>query len=329
MPLEPALVPIWAFYAVPWVAGLGLGFSVHGARWRAAVGLALMTVPLWETLLGIVDSFETLVAGGVTLRAYTTHELSRLYSIKLVSDLGYVGTGVLLWSSADGGLWAQGPRRIAQHLARAGFPMGRRSEGASALIGYVAFPVLLGGTLAASWFLGQFDTLQQSDESSVFDNMTPYHAVLISLAAAFGEEAVYRGVLLVLLLGAGHRIAQAAGVAPGTARDWTVGLAAVTVQAVFFGFAHSGYATWIHVLLPTLFGLVAGIAAWRFGIWSAIVLHFLVDLYAFGAETASSQPWLITGLGALLLVNLAVALGWAAWKVAGLTVPRRAPPAAP
>jgi hypothetical protein len=329
MPLEPALVPTWAFYAVPWAAGLALGLAVYGARLRPAVGLALMTVPLWETLLGIADSFETLVAGGVTLRAYTTHELSRLYSVKIVSDLGYVGAGVLLWCSEDGGLLGQTPRRIARRLSLAGLPMGRRGEGASALVGYVAFPVLLGATLAASWFLGQFDSLQQSDESSVFDNMTPYHAVLISLAAAFGEEAVYRGVLLVLLLAAGTWLARAMGHGEGRVAQVAVGSGAVAVQAVVFGFAHSGYATWIHVLLPTLFGLVAGVAAWRFGIWSAIVLHALVDLYAFGAETASSQPWLINTLGALLLVNVAVAVGWAVWKAAGVGVARQAPPAPP
>ncbi len=306
-----ALVPTWAFYAVPWLAGLAVaGATTHRHGPLRALGLGLMTVPLWDTALGIIDSFGPLLQGGVVLQSYSTLQLSRIYSYKFLADLGYLGVGFLLFAGGAR-ILDQTPRTLAARMAELGFPMGRRSEGASALIGIVGFPVLLLGTVGVDLATRGLESLRQSDESSVFANMTLYHAVLISLAAAFGEELLYRGFLQTLLARAFRRVAAPRRLGQGLA----VGVA-VVVQAVFFGFAHSGYATWIHVLLPALFGLVAGIAAWRFGIWSAIVLHLVVDLYAFFAEVAVHVSWVWTLLNGFFLANLAVSLGWGiAWLV--------------
>lgn len=293
-----ALIPSWAFYAVPWA--LALLVAVLGARRIGplrGLGLGLMTVPVWETLLGIIDSFGPLLQGGLVLRAYSTYQLSGLYSYKLVSDLGYLGAGFLLFAGGPKFL-AETPRTLARKLVALGFPMGGRSEGHAAFIGLLGFPLLLLGTVGVNLLTQGLDVLRQSDESSVFANMTLYHAVLISLAAAFGEELLYRGLVQTAL-----------------ARRMPI-LLAIAVQAVFFGFAHSGYATWIHVLLPTLFGVVAGVAAWRFGIWSAIVLHLVVDLYAFFAEAAANQPWLWTVLNIAFLANILLSAAWGiAWLV--------------
>lgn len=289
----PALIPTWMFYAVPWALALLIAaIATPRIGTLRGLGLGLMTVPLTDTAMGIVESFGPLLQGGFVLKAYTTTQLSRIYSYKLLSDLGYLGVGFLLF--AGGRTWfKQTPRTLAAKLVGLGFPMGRRSEGASAFIGILGFPLLLLGTLGVGIATAGFQSLRQSDESSVFANMTVYHAVLISLAAAFGEELVYRGFLQTVL---GRRMPM---------------VAAVLLQAVFFGFAHSGYATWIHVLMPTLFGIVAGLVAWRFGIWAAIVLHAVVDLYAFFAEVADREPWMWALINAAFVANVALSGGWA------------------
>src|SRR5205085_10235048 len=97
-----------------------------------------------------------------------------------------------------------------------------------------------------------FAALRPSGETSQFANLTPYHAIVITVAAGFGEELACRGLLMTAL---SRRLPM-----------W----GAVIAQAVFFGFAHSEYGTWIHVLEPALFGLVAGLAVWRFGLWAGI-----------------------------------------------------------
>jgi hypothetical protein len=51
--------------------------------------------------------------------------------------------------------------------------------------------------------------------------------------------------------------------------------------------------------------------AWRFGIWAAIVLHTVVDLFAFFAEVADREPWLWAVINAAFLANLALSGGWA------------------
>lgn len=290
-------LPRWSFYAVPWVAAVATGLLLMARRrGHEALGYAIMSVPVWDTTLGILASFEQLVAGGVVLRAFTTFQLSGLYSYKLVSDLGYLGVGFLVVAGGRD-LLAFSPRRLARRLAATGFPLGFRSESSSLLLGLVAFPALLAATILVNQGLSGFDALRQSDETSVFANMTPYHAIVISLAAAFGEELLYRGL-----------------VQTAVARRLPM-LGAIVVQALFFGFAHSGYATWIHVLLPTLFGLVAGLVAWRLGIWAAIVLHLLVDVFAFGVEASANHAWVLPVLNLLLLANLVLSVGWGIWRL--------------
>lgn len=304
------LIPTWAFYAVPWLAGLAiaalaLAFTPRLGPVRA-LGLGTMTVPVWDTLLGIVESFGPLLQGGFVLQAYTKYQLSSIYSFKFLNDLGYLGAGFLLYAGGRHFLH-ETPRTLARKLAEVGLPMGRRSEGASALLGAVGFPLLLLGTLGVNLVTQGLESLRQSDESNVFANMTVYHAIAISLAAAFGEELLYRGLLQTGL-------ARLFGLRAGTAVGRGLALGgAIVAQAVVFGLAHSGYGTWIHVLLPTLFGLVTGIVAWRFGIWSTIVLHVLVDIFAFFAEVAShGADWMWSVLNALFLANVALSLGWAA-----------------
>jgi membrane protease YdiL (CAAX protease family) len=307
-----ASYPRWSYYAVPWVLGAITALArLLGRRGLQAAGLGLMTVPLWETVWGILDSFGPLLQGGFTFRAFTRHELSSLYLYKLVEDLGYLTLGFLLYASDGwGSLFRQTPRSLARRLLAAGLPMGGRGEGRSMLLGLVAFPVLLVSTIVVNLVLSGVEQLTQSNEASIYDNMTPYHALVISLAAGFGEELVYRGVLQV---GLAQRMPM------------TV---AILVQAIIFGFAHGGYGTWIHVILPALFGLIAGLVAWRFGIWAAIVLHVLVDLFAFGVDASNNVPGLWQAIVWAFLANCALTVTYAVWWVLRRVEARRAPPTA-
>jgi membrane protease YdiL (CAAX protease family) len=323
----------WTYYAVGWAASAATAsYCVgRGQPINRALGIGLMTVPLWQTVWGILDSIVVLLQGGFVFRAFTRHELSRLYSNKLLEDLGYLSAGFLLYAS-DGfrDVLRQSLRRLARRLVEAGFPMGflgrARSEGRSLLSGVLLFPVLLVATIAVNLFLSNVDSLNQSDESSIFDNMTVYHALLISLAAGFGEELLYRGVLLVGLAHGLMRIFRADPTA-GAGRILVM-LSAIVLQALLFGLAHGGYGTWSHVLLPALFGLVAGLIAWAFGMWAAITLHVLVDLVAFGAAASSNVDWLWPVLVYAFLANCALTLAWSALWVVRRVEGRRAPPAA-
>lgn len=296
--LLPVLFPAWSFYAVPWLLGLAAAGAARatGRPWHQAAGIGVMTVPLWDTLWGILESFGPLLEGGRVLRPFTRHQLSGLYTYKFLADLGYLGVGFLLYAS--GGvrhLLRQTPQTLAAALVRAGLPMGRwtgHAEGSSAFAGLLLFPLLLGATVLTNLWLGGIDALRQSDESSLFANMTPYHAITISLAAGFGEELVYRGLLQT---GLSRRMPMAV---------------AILVQALVFGFAHSGYGTWIHVLMPTLFGLFAGLVAWRFGLWAAIVLHVLVDVVAFGVEASANAAWVLPALSWFLWANAVLSVVW-------------------
>lgn len=311
LPSGPLLFPFWSFYAAPWLFGAATAVAARavGYRWMQAAGIGVMSVPVWETVWGILESFGPLLQGGRTFRAFTRHELSSLYLYKFVEDLGYLTLGFLLYAS-DGGwrsLLRHTPRSLARKLVASGLPMGRRSEGRSMLFGLLVFPVLLIATIAVNLVLSGVEQLVQSNEESIYDNMTLYHAVLISLAAGFGEELVYRGLLQT---GLSRRMPMAV---------------AVLVQALVFGFAHSGYGTWVHVILPTLFGLIAGLVAWRFGLWAAIALHVLVDLFAFGADASSNVPWLWQAIVWLFLANCALTLAFAVSWVVQRFAPKRAP----
>lgn len=299
--LGPLLFPFWSFYAVPWVLGAGTALAarlVVGRPWHQAAGIGVMTVPVWDTLWGIADSFGPLLQGGFVLRPYTRHQLSGLYTYKFLADLGYLGVGFLLYACGGTwrGFWSQTPASLARRLREAGLPMGRwlggRGEVWSAFAGLLLFPLLLLLTVGANLLLGGVEELRQSDETRLFANMTPYHALAISLAAGFGEELLYRGLIQG---GLSRRLPM-----------W----GAIGVQAVVFGFAHSGYGTWIHVLMPFLFGLAAGVVAYLLGIWAAIALHVLVDVVAFGAESIPNAPWVEDALGTFLLANALLSIGW-------------------
>ncbi len=281
-----------------WGSALALGLSLRAfgkQPWHQALGIGIMTVPMWSTVWNYVNSIQFLADPGSTLPTYSTWILSGIWSRGILTDLGYVGAGFILWARGESWsrLWSTRVMDLAAQLRDAGLPLWR-SEGRSIAVAFLAFPLFLAGTWLINALVYAQPALVTGDESSVWDDMTPYHTVWISLAAGFGEELVYRGVLLVLLL----RIMPA----------W----AAVGIQALVFGFGHAGYGTLAHVIVPTLFGIFAGVVALRFGLWSAIVFHVLIDIMALGIHAMPAFPWFGTLLTIFLVANSLATFGWAA-----------------
>jgi membrane protease YdiL (CAAX protease family) len=272
------------------------------SRWRS-VGFGLMTVPLWLTLIGILESIAPLVQGGTVLAAASTYDLSTQAISAILLNLGYLGAGFLLWAT-EGRVLRLDVGGLARELAKL-VPVWR-SEPASAGVGAAVMPLLALGTILLDVATRGVKALHNGDDSAYFTNMTLYHAVLLSAAAAVGEELLFRGLLQGLLL----RGLRALG-------KWPAAVLAVLLQAVVFGFAHAGYGNFAHVLSPALFGLLAGFLAWRFGIWSSIALHFLADFYILGLEAGTRAAWVAQLVNAVFLANLV----FASWVLASLLRP--------
>lgn len=286
------------FWAYTWAAAAlgGLAYALFAKQSpRRGVGFALMTVPLWLVVWGFINSIPALLDGGSVLPARSTYRLSSSYIRGLLIDLGYIGAGFLLWARPSS------LRDGARRLREAGFVV-RRGEGNDAWAGGIIFPVFLLGSYAANWLIySQTPGLVNGDESQVWSNMTPYHALMISATAAFTEELVYRVLLLGMIAWAARRI----GAMPKSALA-----GAVVVQALVFGLAHSGYGTWAHIIIPTLFGLFAGALVFFFGVWAAIVVHFLIDVFALGVYAIPAFPWWGTTLVVLLSIHAALTIVW-------------------
>lgn len=278
---------------------------LSGRRWHIAAGIAVMTVPLWLTVLAYVNTIQVLADPNSRLASYSTRALSSIWTRSVFIDVGYLLVGAVVWASGGTwkGLWDTGPRRIAATVRGAGLTQDG-GEGRSILAGLLLFPVFLVVTAMVDSFVYGRSGLVNGDESSVWAAMTPYYMLMISLAAGIGEELVYRGVLMVAAAALLRRT--------GMPRP-AVAVIAVSLQAIVFGMAHAGYGTLAHVILPTLFGLAAGAIAYRFGLWAAIVLHTLVDVFAFGGDAALNAPWVETVLLGFLGLNFLASLAYGAW----------------
>lgn len=287
---SPFWLAVWTSSALTATAyGLGARPGL-----RKAVGMGLMLVLLWIAAWGFLNNIPALTSGDSFLPARSTYRLSSTYIRSILIDVGYLGVGFVLWAGLPESL-----RDAAARLRSAGFRVAR-SERWDARAGWLVFPVFLAVTAAINYLVySQTPQLVNGDESQVWRNMTPYHAVMISAAAAFTEELVYRVLGLAVFawllrrIGASERGALWGG---------------VVLQALLFAAAHGGYGTWAHVLLPLLFGLFTGVLVLFFGVWSAVVIHFLIDLYAFGNYAIPDFPWLEPVLWTLLAINVLHAL---------------------
>ncbi|MGB1585910.1 MAG: type II CAAX prenyl endopeptidase Rce1 family protein [Thermoplasmatota archaeon] len=281
-----------------WAAALGAATAwmwLADRPWNRALGIALMTVPLWQPVFGFLNSIPDLVASDSVRQPLSRERLSNQYIFGLTSDLGYIGVGFLIWLGRVPPSFAQ----LARAMVAAGVPA--RREGRSAWHGFLLLPPLLLGSILLNGALRSSAALNNGDEASIWDLMTPYHDIMISLTAGFTEELIYRAVGIAIIAGLLTELgASKRGALAG----------AVIVQAIIFGAAHGGYGTWAHVLLPLAFGLFAGIVYLWLGIWSVVVVHVLVDVYAFAGYTSDGWPWFVTALTFLLLANTLITAGW-------------------
>lgn len=246
--------------------------------WRG-VGFAFLSIPAWLVVLqALPDMVRTVcVQGDIVAVLPGPRALpppASLFSIQfsstIVRNLGYITLGALALAHARDPLWWRRPTVLGISGAVGPFlPMGR-GEGRSLRLGIALFPILAGANLLLAQATGL--ALIAADRSPFYTNMTAYHAVLLALAAAFGEELVYRGVLQQGTL--------------SLLRDrirpfWLAVAVAVTVQAIPFAYLHAGYGNPQLLLFAFLFAVVAGIVAQWLGLWCAIALHALIDFYVF------------------------------------------------
>lgn len=258
-----------------------------------ALGLGLMTVPAWRIFESILPRVAAPFVGGVEHPVLSSYQLSGMYLSILMGTLLYLAAGFVLWAWADPRVRRTTQvKEVARVLRETGIPLGR-GEAHGMAIGLAAFPLL---ALANVVLLLVSAGIANSDVGVLWSRMDLARAGLISLAAGFTEELLYRGLVFV---GVARLVAK---VHPGSA--WPL---AWFVQAVFFGFAHAGYASLQQLTFATLFGLLAGLVAWRFGIWTAIVLHVLIDVVAF-VRFVPDIGWSVVAL--ILACNVAFAVAW-------------------
>ncbi len=297
-----------------WLLAAGLGVvlwmggrlaSRAGNAWRAA-GLAIMWIPVWQILLaagpelaktfcaeGNVGSFLPGAPGPAPL-ADLSHQF-----IRHLMTLTFLAVGALLWLQGERPGWWRKPttRLMAAALERI-LPMGR-GEMVSLRMGIALFPVLAAVNLVLVALTGL---------SVVYhDNTTLYHAVMLSLAAGFGEELLYRGVLQQGI----RRVLSGIGVRPG----WLAAALAIILQAIPFAYAHEGYGDLTLLGFALAFALAAGLLVELFGLWTAIALHVLINFYKF-AMTPAGNPTLfaVAILAALPILVIAAAEYRRVWR---------------
>jgi len=307
------LVAAWILALVLALAIWSVGRFLRGHRngWKAA-GLGVMSVSAWLVVLQMLPNLvKTFCAEGNVASILPgapgpqpPADLSRQY-IDALLLLGYVAVGGLVWLQGARPGWWRHPtmRGMAQGLAGL-LPLGR-SEGASLKTGLAIFPLLAAGAFTLRWITGQGGVY--------FDQMTTYHAVIISVAAAVSEEILYRGFmqqsLRFLLQGGRQRNLLAAT---------TASAAAIILQAIPFTYTHADYGDPSLLLFAFSFAILAGLATQLFGIWCAIALHFLIDFYNF-ASMPTADPALFAMAVFLAVPVLAVAAmqyrtWWFSWR---------------
>ena len=294
-------------------------FAVATRRPLAGLGLALMCVPLWSAFWAFLSNIPAVTDTGTVLDPISRYRLSSNYIRSLLVDIGYLGTGFLLWT----GRIPASVRDLAASLRAQGLRTGR-TEGTSIGFGYAVFPLFLAGAWGLQWAIQRATPgLVSGDISAYWENMTWYHAMMIAAAAAFTEELVYRVLGLSLAVWA---LAKA-GLGPRAAL-----IGAVLAQAALFGAAHGGYGSWQRIVEAGAFGLVAGVLVVEAGVWAAVVVHFLVDFFVFASYRLPQDAWAAPLLWTLLGLNVVVAawlaLRWSRdWRAHGTPPWRTAPKA--
>ncbi len=272
--------------------------------WTQHTGLALVLYPFVRMGVGVALTFH-LLGQYTVLQPYAWAELWMKVLRHSLHYLVVPGLGLLLVAKRVPLIHQplRGTRRaVGEALERARLTLVQPAD-EELLHGLALFLPLLIAYLAAMAALLLFlqDLLVTGDESQLWANLTIPLILALSTVAAVTEEWLFRGLLQ-------RTLAQRVPIA-----------GAIALQAVFFGFTHSGYGTWAHVLGPILFGLAAGWVAHRLGLITAMVLHAEVNILFFSVDPAvvAHTPEAMVLPAVLLLANAV-----AAWRT-GLEPYRR------
>ena len=266
-----------------WLLALLLGATLvllgrrHGRSPWIAVGVAVMSIPAWMALLPVLpDMVKTFCEQGNVGLVVEQHGTPSAPSAAqflssavdaLERNVGYIAVGALLFLHGRQGEGSTATS-LSEKLAQLA-PMGR-STAASITTGAALFPflALLNIVLVAAIHLA----LRATGANSYFANMTATSAFALALAAGLGEELVYRGVMQQGLKRALASFVPNRFVAAGLA---------IVLQSIPFAYAHAGYGEPKLLLFNAGFALLAGVAVECLGMGAAIVLHFLIDFFAF------------------------------------------------
>ncbi|MCA1812582.1 MAG: CPBP family intramembrane metalloprotease [Halobacteriales archaeon] len=253
------------------------------------VGALLMAYPLGRALAYAAEVAPRVLANPV-LQPVSAQALL----LQVVHDLSFglllpLGGALLRWRHrATGRVHDARDAVAAARAALLPAGVGRGAAGrdaaldALALLGVTLLLLLLGLALG-----GVVPGLGMANESAVWANLTLPLLLALSLAAAVSEEFVYRGLLLRALE---RRVA---------------GWAALLIQALAFGFIHSGYGNLAHVLGPLLFALLMGLVAQRVGLLACVAVHAGIDIAYLALAAPQLQPWSLALPGLLALAGLA------------------------
>jgi membrane protease YdiL (CAAX protease family) len=281
-------------------------FADGRRRWTPGqcFGLSLLLFSLWR---GVYFSFPNLLViagGGAVLGPTPAIEWYRDFFLKVLWDVVYPILGLFFVFRRVPGIHK--PFTWGHELKSVLRPMGawvKRSAALDAGWGAVLFPAFAIGSSVLATILAQGPTGKVGNDSHVFDEITLDLVFLLAIIAGVSEELVFRGFLLSAL----QRV-----LGPGK----TSLSVAILVQAIAFALVHSGYAALDHLILPFLFGILAGLVYRLFGILAIMLVHAEIDVFAFtGSYVGPYQEALIIATNVLFLAQCAFAIVFLVFRV--------------
>jgi len=249
-------------------------------------GAVLMLWSVWDPIYGNIPSFIQLLAGPGG--AFEPLSVTRLYQDTLeryAFDVWIIVAGVLAYFEAFPFIqvhrdFVPALRRVAQRLR----PYRTTTWWAAIGIGGLAtLNTQVGEVIITRLASGSGLLNSGTNDQDLYANVDPFLVLAISFAAGLGEELVFRAVLQSRLEIVFTRLLR---------NRYIALVPAILVQATCFGFAHSGYLNFAHVLAPFVFGLIMGVVFRFVGLSAAVYAHALIDVFAFGSSSLNHYPWM-------------------------------------
>lgn len=210
---------------------------------------------IWDVILFLDLAFLAYILIGGAVRA-----LSGVPPPTDINEADVVANTVvgLLLMAGVPLLWAANTRVGGWSAVRDTFVMRFRAidllEGVGWTFGILGVVIAIVSIEIAIWGVPAENELLQELQSRI----SIPTAILIALSAGFGEEILFRGLLMRLMR-----------------FSWW----GVLVQALFFGIAHAGYGTLTQVTAPFAIGILLGVLVARGrSLWVVIAAHTFWDL---------------------------------------------------